>query len=258
MRKAWQGPKGIAGWTLAIIALLIVVRPAESATVVVPNAQASVVGNGLNIAPFSCAAVSTSMRYQQVYLGSEVGSGTITEIRLRQAAGEGAFGPTNITGVTITLSSTTAAPDGLSATFANNIGADVTTVFSGNLSLSSAACGAGPCLFDIVIPLQTPFSFNATAGLNLLLDVTIPTCVIGNAYDVQDSVDSVSRALASGSGSPTASATDTIGLITQFTFTPAIPTLSEWAMIGMILILVGIPSGASAAAPPSAPDLRNA
>ena len=96
MRTARQGPKGIAGWTLAIAALLIAVPPVASATVVVPNAQATVEGNGNNVIPFSC---SSATRYQQVYLGSEVGTGMITEIRFRQdGVFGGAFGPLPLTG----------------------------------------------------------------------------------------------------------------------------------------------------------------
>jgi len=211
--------------------------------VVVPNAQTNVEGNSANILPFGCVVTSASMRYQQVYLGPEVGNGTITEIRFRQdAPAVVPFGPNTINGVTIALSSTSAAPDGLSTTFANNIGADVTTVFSGNLTLSSAACGAGPCPFDIVIPLQTTFPFNGGSGPNLLLDVTVPSCVTTTPFDAQNTIgDSVSRANATNSGSSTAPTVDSLGLVTQFTgVTTSIPTLSEWAMIGMVLILAGI------------------
>lgn len=94
-----------------------------------------------------------------------------------------------------------------------------------------------------MIPLLTPFPFNAAAGLNLLLDVTIPTCPDLGAttnLDAEDTPgDSVSRVFASDSSSATGS-TSTLGLVTQFTITQDIPTLSEWAMIGMVLILTGI------------------
>jgi hypothetical protein len=244
MRQKWQRRSGVVGWALVIAALLLIAVPpvVSAAQVVVPNAQTSVEGNSANTLPFGCVITSASMRYQQVYLGSEIGSGTITEIRFRQdAPAVVLFGPNTINGVTITLSSTTAAPDGLSATFAKNIGADVTTVFSGNLTLSSAASAAVPRPFDIVIPLQTPFPFNAASGLNLVLDVTIPTCIAIPSFDAQNTNgDSVSRALATNSGSATATEVATPGLITQVTITQAIPTLSEWAMIGMALLLAGI------------------
>jgi len=242
MRQEWQRRSGVVGWALAITALLIAVPPLASATVVVPNAQTAVEGNANNSFPFNCLLLTPSMRYQQVYLGPEVGSGTITQIAFRQdGGGGGAFGPTTINGITITLSSTSAAPDGLSNTFMSNVGADETTVFSGNLTLSSPASLADPKPFDIVIPLQTPFAFNAASGLNLLLDVTIPTCAVTNTYDAQNTAgDSVSRVHALNSISATGP-TDTVGLVTQFTgVSTAIPTLSEWAMIAMVLISVGI------------------
>jgi hypothetical protein len=247
VKKGRQCRSGVVGWALAVTALLIAVPPLASATAVVPNAQAAVEGDESNVYPFHCSVLQTSQRYQQIYLGSEVGTGVITEIRFRQdGVFGGAFGPTITNGITITLSSTTAAPDGLSNTFASNIGADVTTVFSGDLTLSSATSAAVPRPFDIVILLQTPFSFNPSGGLNLLLDVTIPTCVSTTLFDMQNSDgDSVSRAATSdsGSGSLTADFSDTRGLITQFTTgvsPPPIPTLSEWAQIGMALILVAV------------------
>ena len=74
--------------------------------------------------------------------------------------------------IRINLSTTSQVPDGLSNTFAENVGADDTVVFNGALPLSSAVTGpdGGPKAFDIVITLQTPFWYDPTAG-NLLLDV---------------------------------------------------------------------------------------
>ena len=198
--------------------------------VVVPNAQTAVEGDANNTFPFDCAPGSN--RYQQVYLGSEVGVGTITQIAFRpDLFGGVVFGPTTISGVTITLSSTTAAPDSLSMTFATNVGSDVTTVFSGDLMLQSAATGGPPRNFDIVIPLTTPFPFDGASGKNLLLDVTIPTCATTTVFDAQNTLgDSVSRVLASpsGSGSATADFADTLGLVTQFSIAP-LPTTTPTA-----------------------------
>ncbi|MFI5396914.1 MAG: hypothetical protein ACHQ9S_15365 [Candidatus Binatia bacterium] len=234
---------------LAVITatLLIVATAGSAAVVVVPNAQTSVEGNYDNTWPFSCGVLYTSQRYQQVYLGSEVGSGTITQIAFRpDGVLGGAFGPTTITGVTITLSSTSAAPDSMSLTFASNVGADVTTVFSGNLVLQSADTGGPPRDFDIVVPLTTRFTFNGATGKNLLLDVTIPTCVTTTPFDAQDtSADPVSRTftLSSGAGSATADLGDTVGLVTQFTLSPAsqgAPTLGGVGLFVCVLLLLGI------------------
>jgi hypothetical protein len=231
--------------TVAALALLIAALPIFAtpvAAVVVPNAQSAVDGNIGHSFPFNCGGVVASMRYQQVYLASEVGSLTIGRIAFRQEPGASAFGPTTIFGVTITLSSTSNGPDALDATFANNVGADETTVFSGNLTLSSAgntAVSPNPAPFDIVIALQNPFAFNASGGKNLLLDVTIPTCVTLHSFDAQltggDSVSRVEKGPVDSTGN-----LSTIGLVTQFDTPASIPTLSEWATIAMVLILAGL------------------
>jgi hypothetical protein len=102
----------------------------------------------------------------------------------------------------------------LSATFANNVGADDTVVFSGPLSLSSAFTGpsAGPKDFDIVITLQTPFLYDPSAG-NLLLDVRNFSGGTTIQFDAEASdSDPVSRTFTAFTGdvnSPTADLVDT-------------------------------------------------
>ncbi|MFI5394192.1 MAG: hypothetical protein ACHQ9S_01555 [Candidatus Binatia bacterium] len=232
-----------------VAALTIIDRRAAWAdrVVVVPETQATVEGNSENAFPFNCSLLAlASQRYQQVYLGSEVGSGSITRIAFRpDSLIPSAFAPTTIPGVTITLSSTTAAPDSLSAIFAANVGADVTTVFSGSLTLSSADVGGPPRHFDIVIPLGAPFRFDATTGRNLLLDVTIPTCAATARFDAQNTAgDPVSRAttIASGAGSGTADLVDTVGLVTQFTLAvpTAAPTIGPIGLLACAVILVSV------------------
>jgi cysteine-rich repeat protein len=204
------------------IALGLGFAPNSGAAVVVPQNRATTDGNSSNSFPFSCQVFGiTSQHYQQVYLGTEIGTGTIKEIRLRQDASTGSgFGPTTLADVTVRLSSTTAAPDGLSATFAANVGPDVATVLSADLVLSSPASTAVPRPFNIVIPFTTPFAFDGASGANLLLDVTIPTCASTTQFDAENSPDSVSRAYTSfsGAGSATADARDSAGLVTQFIF----------------------------------------
>jgi hypothetical protein len=166
------------------------------------------------------------MRYQQVYLGFEVGKGEISELRFRQDSEFGsAFGPWFIPNVTIQLSSTmTAHPfgplGGLSSTFADNIGPDATTVFVGNLTLSSNESLAVPRPFDIVVRLTPRFFFDSSTGANLLLDVTVPSCGFTTTQDLHSEVDDgVARVASYDSMSPTArAAQDTGGLVTQFLF----------------------------------------
>jgi hypothetical protein len=198
---------------------------AAPTAVVVPNSLATTYGNGSNAFPFHCGAVFSSQRYQQVYAGGQVGSGSITQLAFRPKFD--AFSATVIPNVTITLSTTTKALTGLDTTFANNIGADVKTVFSGNLTLSSPGGSfSQPNNFVIVIPLQTPFTFSSGGG-NLLLDVTIPTCQTTGAFDAdfqnQPSPISMARVFTQSTGSSSTSGIgDTSGqfggLVTKFTF----------------------------------------
>lgn len=162
------------------------------------------------------------MRYQQVYLGSEVGTGEISGLRFRLDGKVGsAFGPTAISNVTIQLSSTTTAHpfSGLSSTFADNIGPDATTVFAGNLVLSSSGSPAVPRPFDVIVPLVSRFFFDSSTGANLLLDVTVPSCALTTALDAHsEGVDGVARAVATLHTSPTSNFQDTLGLVTQIQF----------------------------------------
>lgn len=206
-------------WLLVVASLAVV--PAAQGQVVIPAEAAAVEGNVNNTYPFDCGLFDLSMRYQQVYLGSKVGSGEILELRFRQDGFSGLpFGPTTIASVTVQLSSTTADPfgpeGGLSLMFADNIGPDVTTVFSGDLVLSSAASGSVPRPFDIVVPLASRFAFDAGSGANLLLDVTIPDCPTTTLIDAQEAVDDgVARAGAFDAASPLADFRDTLGVVTQ-------------------------------------------
>jgi hypothetical protein len=183
---------------------------------VVPNTNATVEGNSGNIYPFNIGA--NDMRYQQVYASSQFGAvppggAFLTAIAFRVDAGWGAFAAT-LPGVQINLSTTTKAPDGLDTTFANNVGLNDTLVYSGSLTLSSAASGS-PAAFDIVIPLTPPFWYNPAAG-NLLLDVRNSGGGTSQQFDaVSTTNDSVSRVYGLVGGST--GGTDTLGLVTEFT-----------------------------------------
>src|SRR2546430_355240 len=159
------------------------------------------------------------MRYQQVYAASQFGAlppgGTnLIGIAFRVDAGFGGFSSPLPAGQ-INLSTTAQTPDGLSATFANNIGTDDTVVFSGPLSLSSSATGS-PAAFDVVINFSSSFFYNPDRG-NLLLDVRNSG---GGNISQPDAVsltgDSVSRLY--GSGTSTTGGADSAGLVTEFLY----------------------------------------
>jgi len=202
-------------------ALFIRARSTSTYTVV-PSAQEFAAGNesteGL---PFS----TPHTRYQQVFLGSEVGARWISEIRFRGAWGEGGgpFCPEVFQGATVTLSTTPRAVDALSSTFSINTGPDAKVVYQGDLwiwSRGSTVPGLSP--FDIAIQLQSPFYLNDSG--NLLLDLDLPGIVFPafHYFDTHNATDAVSRAYCADDPSCNTGdlsfSPDTRGLVTMFLF----------------------------------------
>jgi PEP-CTERM motif len=142
-------------WALAA-ATCLTAAPVSAADIVIGA------GNGGNSFPFGSGTTSPAT-YQQVYNKNQFASPImITAISfLRQSGG------TQVNGglYTLSASTTNAAVDGLSATFADNIGANNTQVFSGSLAPN----------FDgnrLRFVFSTPFAYNPNAG-NLLLNFAI-------------------------------------------------------------------------------------
>ena len=216
-----RGSYPILGWLRRV--------DTAAGSTVVPRAQEAVEGNLGNSLPFYSASGFSTIRYQQVYAASEfegLGPVLIKRIAFRPNAVDGsgsgvgqAFPPTQVD-LQINLSTTSAAPDGLSLTFADNAGPDETVVVSGPIPLSSAFDGplGGPKSFDVVIDLTTAFLYDPAKG-NLLLDVrnlsTTTTSFIDMAYTAGDSVSRVSTSNLSRVDSPIADFGDTGGLITR-------------------------------------------
>ena len=128
----------------------------------------------------------------------------------------------------------------ISSTFANNVGADDTIVRSGALTLSSAdtPVAGGTRAFDIVINLTTPFLYDPSLG-NLLLDLRNFSGGATTQLDASTTpTDSVARSFNDPASSPTG-ATDSIGLVTQFTFQDAGPVVTPLpgALAGGIVLM---------------------
>ena len=214
----------------------IAVGEASAITVVVPNSLETSEGDGANAFPFHISFFLPpipSMRYQQVLHSSEFsafgGPAIITRIAFRPDAVFGNVFSSTLPSIQIDLSTTSAAPDALSSTFASNVGADDTPVYNSILPLSSAFTGpaVGPKNFDIIVNLTTPFFFDPAAG-NLLLDVRNFGGGSTTFFDIQvASGDSTSRVFSTVSGSVDnpSGETTSAGLVTQFTGTP-VPVFS--------------------------------
>ena len=198
-----------------VMALMISVGAAASAnTLVVPNAQANATGN------FPIRLNSGAARVQQV-----VGSGqfsqfsgpvTIVALRVRSSAGTGEIKGVNAS-LLITFSTTQAYPNTANGhalpnpTYANNLGPDATVVYNGPYSAFSPGCAApGPCPFDIVLPLSTPFSYDPSKG-RLLVDeiVSAPIGTVAGSLDGEAFTDPTSSTVATVGGDP-ASPTGTV------------------------------------------------
>ncbi len=142
----------------------------QAAQIVVPNANATVKGDSrLNSAPFNDPS-----RYQQIFAASQFGSAPllITQIAFRPDVTQATPFSNAFSELRIDLSTTSVAVNSLSSTFANNVGANNTTVFDQAVTLSSANLpGPGNTKqFDVIIALTTPFLYNPAAG-NLLMDM---------------------------------------------------------------------------------------
>jgi hypothetical protein len=237
MQRFYKGSCVI--WVVGL--LVMSAGQAEAGFITVPNALAAVEGNG--VSQFLTGdARATSVRYQQVFAASQFsGAGTITEIAFRPDATFGVPFSATLSNTRIALSTTSRTPDGLSATFANNVGLDEVVVFSGDLTLSSAdAPGPGGTrVFDILISLSTPFAYDPSQG-DLLLDFQRDASTLRVSFDGHDQAgDSISRAFGSRSSATANFGVDTFGLVARFNVTPA-PAVAVPEPASAVMLSTGI------------------
>jgi hypothetical protein len=232
---------------ITVLLGLVVLAGAESeaAVVVVPNDLAATEGNGASEF-LTGDLIVASIRYQQVFAASQFsGLGAITEITFTPDGVLGTSFSTTLSNARIALSTTSRAPGGLSATFADNVGGDESVVYNGNLTLTSADLPGpnGTRTFDIIIGLTTPFNYDPGLG-NLLLDFQRDGSTLEVSFDSENQAgDSISRAFGSRT-SPTADrGVDTVGLVARFTVeAAAVPepaTFIVWSVLGALSITAG-------------------
>jgi hypothetical protein len=217
--------------SLALAAALLAAGASPAQADVLVDATGSNNGFPFNITDFGLP----SMRYQQVYDASALAglSGqAITGLRFAVADFSGSFAGT-LSNVSISLSTTAAGSNSLSATYANNVGADSTLMFSGALSLA----GSGPGVFDIFIPFAQSFSYDPTEG-NLLLDVS--NFGGGKTTQFRFGANTDMGRIYGHGGAFAASGTvqADYGLATEFVTTPAIPEPETYALVAMGLGVV--------------------
>jgi hypothetical protein len=193
----------------------------------------SVSANEVNAFPFSGGYQTGfgATEYQQVYNGSQFGPGVFAINSLTFF--NGFFASTLSDGTyTVSVSTTSAAINGLSTNMASNIGADNETIFSGTLP-STLAAGA-----PLTFTLATPFDYNPANG-NLLVDMQISGVTndsVAGFYSQSGDFGNLSSRMVNGSAAPGTS----YGLVTQFTFTgAAVPEPSTLALATIALVFGG-------------------
>ena len=223
----------------AAIILLPLAGVVCGADVIAPNTLATIQGDTGNLLPILSPQ---PIRYQQVYDRAQfaslaAGGEYITQMAFRVHSPGVAF-TASISSFQVNLSTTSKAPEALSATFADNVGTDDTIVYppaSVNFSTSVSGPVDGPQAFDLVITFATPFHYDPSKG-NLLVDIRNSS---GTTHDpandqeidaVSTGGDSVSRVYNLGdAAAATAGQTgsgfqmDTFGAVTRFISTPTAP-----------------------------------
>jgi hypothetical protein len=197
-------------------------------SLIVPKEWSTAQGDIGNLFPLFS---SQPIRYQQVFDAGQFsrlnpGGGLINRIAFR-GHGPGTPFTGTVPQLQVNLSTTSKSADNLSSTFADNVGADDTQVFSGPLQTAITFSG-DPTNFEVVITFTTPFSYDPAKG-NLLLDVRnmqggteVPP--LDQELDGTNATgDSISRVYNYGNATATVAGQtggvdekDTYGLITKF------------------------------------------
>lgn len=235
------------------ILTLMLSSPAMASTVIVPGGP----GTAQGPAPIRFYG-SGGSRVQQIYDASFFsGPSSITAVSFRAYPGAGPSGffsnSVNVSDSLIRLSTTPVSANedsGLqpSTTFGANLGADLTTVFSGGFTLTTAATGMGPQPFDYTLNFTTAFQYDPSAG-SLILDFLIPAgaTVGGSGFgfltfdNANINNDGVRSVIDINNGGAAMGVLDTSAAITAFevTATGAVPEPGAWMLMISGFALMG-------------------
>ena len=191
------------GFTTIVLTLAsclgLAVLASQASTVVVPNGLDAREGSG------SSGILNQAGREQTIYASTNLPRGPISiqELHFRPNVTDympgSAFNAT-IWDLQIVLSTASVQPGGLSPAFNDNTGSNAQVVVSGAVTLSSTFTGpdGGPKDFDIIIPLNHPFTYNPAQG-NLLVDIQNFSGDATSPVDAENSTNGAGSRVVSGS-----------------------------------------------------------
>ncbi|MCA8963546.1 MAG: PKD domain-containing protein, partial [Planctomycetes bacterium] len=220
----------------SLLAVGALAAAAIGQTIVVPAGYDVVTGNSNNSFPWNRGA--SSMRHQQIYDSTNFTSQSINYpviiqgMRIRPYPGATTVTWAGGSWPSVQIDMASCPNDYLtpSATFASNLGPDLTTVANGPVTVTGGAClGTGVIVpWHIDIPFTNNFLYDPTSGVDLTVDVYLD----GTGWSgTNRSADVVSGAAANALGTrvySTAGLTATTGtigtnhsVICEFTYVPA-------------------------------------
>jgi hypothetical protein len=220
---------------LAVFVGACVTTELDAQVIVVPNALATNDGDGSS----TSTAGPASVRWLSIHDGSQFGAlsgpSFLTQFAYRPDEIPGQSGPRSLT-LQIFASTTSRSVDGLSTTFAENVGANNTLVFDGTVNLTTGNLpGPGNTRqFDYVFPFTTPFLYDPAAG-NLVLDLQIQSNGSGVTFDTVTGDPAIGRVFAFGSSTAT-TGDIRASHVTQLTFVPE-PTVAVTVLLGLGLLI---------------------
>ena len=203
---------------LAVALGSCVITELRAQVIVVPNALATNDGNGSGTSPEGPASARWLHIHDASQFGALSGPSFLTQFAYRPDRVLGQSGPRSLT-LRIYASTTSRSVDGISTTFAENLGPDNTLVFDGTVNVTTANLpGPGNTRqFDYVFPFTTPFLYDPADG-NLVLDLQIESSGSAVTFDTVLGDPAIGRV---GIGSSTATTGDIrASHVTQFTFEP--------------------------------------
>lgn len=230
------------GRSVFAICLAALAAPAFAGDIVSPNDQATVEGNTAgNFLPNDGVGLQVLLDVSSSQFSALSSGDVITGLAFRPdvnlCGGNpcGVFGPTTLDNVTIKLATTSISPTTNDLTFGDYLTTNLQTVFSGDVTVSSAYTGpaGGPTAFDILFPFASSYAYNPADG-NLVVDIIInsPT---GIPVDIDAVASPTIQSEYFGGASSTAglgnSNVDIVEFTTASSIVSGVPEPATWALM---------------------------